>query len=84
MTAKAGSKLAAALVTGGGSGLGRATALRLAASGRYGVVIADVKNEHPLPKNVIFAQTDVSAAACTDMQCISCTCCCCRSWFSIN
>jgi NAD(P)-dependent dehydrogenase (short-subunit alcohol dehydrogenase family) len=54
--------LRAVLVTGGASGLGRATALRLAATGRYGVVIADLKNEGTLPNNVVFAPTDVSSS----------------------
>ncbi|KAG5181162.1 hypothetical protein JKP88DRAFT_270086 [Tribonema minus] len=62
----AGRKLAAALVTGGASGLGRATALRLAASGKFGVVVADLKNSEPLPKNVVFAQTD--ASVCDEAQ----------------
>ena len=60
--------LRAVLVTGGASGLGRATALRLAATGRYGVVIADLKNEGTLPNNVVFAPTDVGSCVRTKCQ----------------
>lgn len=53
-----------ALVTGGASGLGRATALRLAQRG-IGVVVADIRNETPFQdeENIRFAETDVSEEA---------------------
>lgn len=48
-----------ALVTGGASGLGRATALNLAARG-MGVVVADITNETDFEdSNIRYAQTDV-------------------------
>lgn len=48
-----------AIVTGGASGLGRATALRLAGRG-MGVVVADVRNEEPFEHdNIRYAETDV-------------------------
>lgn len=51
-----------ALVTGGASGLGRATALRLARRG-MGVVVADVRNETDFEdENIRYAETDVSEA----------------------
>lgn len=51
-----------ALVTGGASGLGRATALRLAQRG-MGVVVADVRNETPFQEeNIRYAETDVCIA----------------------
>lgn len=50
-----------ALVTGGASGLGRATALNLAARG-MGVVVADITNETDFEdSNIRYAQTDVSS-----------------------
>lgn len=50
-----------ALVTGGASGLGRATALCLARRG-MGVVVADVRNETPFEhENIRYAETDVSS-----------------------
>ncbi|CAM9111103.1 unnamed protein product [Hapterophycus canaliculatus] len=50
-----------AIVTGGGSGLGRATALKLAARG-MGVVVADVRCETAFEdKNILFAETDVTS-----------------------
>ena len=49
-----------ALVTGGASGLGRATALQLARRG-MGVVVADLRNNTPFQdENIRFAETDVS------------------------
>lgn len=49
-----------AIVTGGASGLGRATAIRLAGRG-FGVVVADLRNEVPFEEtNIRFAETDVS------------------------
>lgn len=48
-----------ALVTGGASGLGRATALHLARRG-MGVVVADIRNETPFEhENIRYAETDV-------------------------
>lgn len=53
-----------AIVTGGGSGLGRATALKLAARG-MGVVVADVRCETAFEdENIRFAETDVRAPSC--------------------
>ncbi|CAM9282848.1 unnamed protein product [Ectocarpus fasciculatus] len=50
-----------ALVTGGASGLGRATALNLAARG-MGVVVADITNETDFEdSNIRYAQTDVTS-----------------------
>lgn len=52
-----------ALVTGGASGLGRATALQLARRG-MGVVVADVRNETPFQdENIRYAETDVRERA---------------------
>lgn len=54
------SRLATAIVTGGASGLGRATALRLASRG-MGVVVADLRNESPFEHdNIRYTETDVS------------------------
>lgn len=54
------SRVTTAIVTGGASGLGRATALRLARRG-MGVVVADIKNETPFDHdNIRYAETDVS------------------------
>lgn len=56
------SQLKAAIVTGGASGLGRATALRLAGRG-FGVVVADLRNDEPFDSEKIkFTETDVSTA----------------------
>lgn len=53
------SRITTAIVTGGASGLGRATALRLAGRG-MGVVVADVRNEEPFEHdNIRYAETDV-------------------------
>lgn len=52
-----------ALVTGGASGLGRATALQLARRG-MGVVVADLQNNTPFDdENIRYAETDVSENA---------------------
>ena len=49
-----------AIVTGGASGLGRATALRLAGRG-MGVVVADIQNETPFEHdNIRYTEADVS------------------------
>lgn len=54
------SQMKTAIITGGASGLGRATALRLAGRG-FGVVVADLRNELPFEHdNIRFAETDVS------------------------
>lgn len=54
------SRATTALVTGGASGLGRATALRLAGRG-MGVVVADIHNVTPFEHdNIRYAETDVS------------------------
>lgn len=61
-----------AIVTGGASGLGRATAIRLAGRG-FGVVVADLRNEEPFEEtNIRFAETDVSC--CHAFH--ACTVCC--------
>lgn len=53
------SHLKTAIITGGASGLGRATALRLAGRG-FGVVVADVRNDEPFESdNIKFTETDV-------------------------
>lgn len=53
------SQATTAIVTGGASGLGRATALRLARRG-MGVVVADVRNEMPFEDdNIRYVETDV-------------------------
>lgn len=55
------SKLISVIVTGGSSGLGRATAHRLAGTGRYGVVVADLRpDETALCPNIVFAETDIT------------------------
>lgn len=55
----AATKRLTALVTGGASGLGRATALQLARRG-MGVVVADVRNETDFEdENIRYAETDV-------------------------
>ncbi|CAM9860211.1 unnamed protein product [Ascophyllum nodosum] len=49
-----------AIVTGGASGLGRATALRLAGRG-MGVVVADIQNETPFEHdNIRYTEADVT------------------------
>lgn len=56
----AASLMTTAIVTGGASGLGRATALCLARRG-MGVVVADVRNDTPFEHDYIrYAETDVS------------------------
>lgn len=56
----AAAKRLTALVTGGASGLGRATAVQLARRG-MGVVVADVRNETDFEdENIRYAETDVS------------------------
>lgn len=53
------SRIVTAIVTGGASGLGRATALRLAGRG-MGVVVADVRQETPFEHdNIRYVETDV-------------------------
>lgn len=67
------SRVTTAIVTGGASGLGRATALSLAGRG-MGVVVADVRNGEPFEHdNIIYAETDVRnysiiLADCTSAQ----------------
>lgn len=57
----AASHIKTAIITGGASGLGRATALRLANRG-FGVVVADLRNDQPFETEKIkFAETDVSS-----------------------
>lgn len=53
---------AAALVTGGGTGIGLATAARLARDG-YSVVAAGLDREKDLPPGISFMQADVTDAA---------------------
>lgn len=54
------SRATTAIVTGGASGLGRATALRLAGRG-MGVVVADIHKETSFEHdNIRYAETDVS------------------------
>jgi len=61
------------LVTGGGSGLGAATAAMLAAHGGK-VVVADVNEPKELPRGVRFVKADVTDEASTQAavdQCVS-------------
>lgn len=63
-----------ALVTGGASGLGRATALQLARRG-MGVVVADVRNATPFEEeNIRYAETDVSSESDSDYMMIALLC----------